>query len=64
MSEAVIEARNYGENIYHFQNKEKFTVLKKFIKNKLSVIEFAQIGYLFLVGKDKKITKVEETHCK
>ena len=40
------------------------TKYKKLIKNKLSIIDFAHIHCLFLVGKDKKITKVKETHYK
>ena len=47
-----------------FKQKKEFTALKKLIKNKLSIIDFAHICCLFLVGKDKKITKVKETHCK
>ena len=45
------------------QTKE-FAARKKLIKNKLSIIDFAHICCLFLVGNDKKITKVKETHCK
>ena len=47
-----------------FKQKKEFTALKKLVKNKLSIIDFAHICCLFLVGKDKKITKVKETHCK
>ena len=46
------------------KQKKEFTALKKLIKNKLSIIDFAHICCLFLVGNDKKITKVKETHCK
>ena len=46
------------------KQKKEFTTLKKLIKNKLSIIDFAHICCLFLVGNDKKITKVKETHCK
>ena len=37
--------------------------LKKLIKNKLSIIDFAHICCLFFVGNNKKITKVR-AHCK
>ena len=47
-----------------FKQKEEFTSLKKLIKNKLSITDFAHICCLFLVGNDKKITKVKKTHCK
>ena len=47
-----------------FKQKKEFTALKKLVKNKLSIIDFAHICCLFLVGKDKKITKVKETHYK
>ena len=47
-----------------FKQKEEFTSLKKLIKNKLSITDFAHICYLFLVGNDKQITKVKETRCK
>ena len=46
------------------KQKKESTALKKLIKNKLSIIDFAHICCLFLVGNDKKITKVKETHCK
>ena len=46
------------------KQKKEFTARKKLIKNKLSIIDFAHICCLFLVGNDKKITKVKETHCK
>ena len=46
------------------KQKKEFIALKKLIKNKLSIIDFAHICCLFLVGNDKKITKVKETHCK
>ena len=48
------------------KQKKEFTALKKLIKNKLSIIDFADIRIccLFFVGNDKKITKVNETHCK
>ena len=44
--------------------KKQLTDLKKLIKNKLSIIEFALLCCLFLVSKDKKITKVKEAHSK
>ena len=47
-----------------FKQKEEFTSLKKLIKNKLSITDFAHICCFFLVGNDKKITKVKKTHCK
>ena len=46
------------------KQKKEFTALKKLIKKKLSIIDFAHICCLFLVGNDKKITKVKEAHCK
>ena len=46
------------------KQKKEFTGLKKLIQNKLSIIDFAHIYCLFLVGNDKKITKVKETHSK
>ena len=46
------------------KQKKEFAALKKLIKNELSIIDFAHICCLFIVGNDKKITKVEETHCK
>ena len=46
------------------KQKKEFNALKKLIKNKLSVIDFAHMYFLFLVGKHKNITKVTETHCK
>ena len=46
------------------KQKKEFTALKKFIEKKLSIIDFAHICCLFLVGNDKKITKVKEAHCK
>ena len=46
------------------KQKKEFTALKKLIKNKLSILDFAHICCLFLVANDKKITKVKETHCK
>ena len=48
------------------KQKKEFTALKKLIKNKLSIIDFADIYIccLIFVGNDKKITKVKETHCK
>ena len=46
------------------KQKKDFTALKKFIKNKLSITDFAHICCLFLVGNNKKITKVKETHGK
>ena len=46
------------------KQKKESTAFKKLIKNKLSIIDFAHICCLFLVGNDKKITKVKETHCK
>ena len=46
------------------KRKKEFTALKKLIKNKLSIIDFAYICCLFFVGNDKKITKVKETLCK
>ena len=42
----------------------EFTALNKLIKSKLSIIDFAHTCCLFLVGNNKKITKVNETHCK
>ena len=38
--------------------------IKKRITNKLSIIDFAHICCHFLVGNDKKIPQVKETHCK
>ena len=46
------------------KQKKEFTALTKLSKNKSSIIDFAHICCLFLVGNDKKITKVKETHCK
>ena len=47
------------------EQKKEFTALKKLIEKKLSIIDFAHICCrLFLVGNDKKITKVKEAHCK
>ena len=46
------------------KQKKEFTALKKLIKKKLSIIDFAHIYCLFLVGNDNKITKVKEAHCK
>ena len=46
------------------KQKKEFTALKKLIEKKLSIINFAHICCLFLVGNDKKITKVKEAHCK
>ena len=46
------------------KQKKEFTALKNFIKNKLSIIDIAHIRCLFLVGNNKKITKVKEVHCK
>ena len=46
------------------EQKKEFIALKKLIKNKLPIIDYAQKCCLFLVGNDKKISKVEETHCK
>ena len=46
------------------KQKKEVVDLKKCIKNKLSIIDFAHICCLFLVGNYKKITKVKETHCK
>ena len=43
------------------KRKKEFTALKTVIKTKLSIMDFAHI---FLVGNDKKITKVKETHRK
>ena len=47
-----------------FKQKKEFTALKKLVKNKLSIIDSTHIYCLFLVSKDKKITKVKETHCR
>ena len=44
--------------------KKEFTALKKVIKNKWSIIDFVHICCLFLVGNNKKITKIKKTHCK
>ena len=46
------------------KQKKESIALKKLIKNKLSIIDFSLIYCLFLVGNDKKITKIKETHCK
>ena len=46
------------------KQKKEFTALMKLIKKKLSIIDFEHICCLFLVGNDKKITKVKEAHCK
>ena len=46
------------------KQKKEVIDLKKCIKNNLSIIDFAHICCLFLVGYCKKITKVKETHCK
>ena len=46
------------------KQKKEVIDLKKCIKNNLSIIDFAHICCLFLVGYYKKITKVKETHCK
>ena len=46
------------------KRKKEFIALKKLIKNKLPIIDFAHIYCLFLVGNEKKITKVQEIHCK
>ena len=40
--------------------KKEFTALKKLIKNKLSIIDFARICWFFLVCNNKKILKVKE----
>ena len=64
MSEAVIKQEIKEKISIIFKQKKEFTALKKLVKNKLSIIDFAHICCLFLVGKDKKITKVKETHCK
>ena len=50
--------------MYHFQTKERIYRSQETYKNKLSIIDFAHICCLFLVGNDKKITKIKETHCK
>ena len=53
------------ENVSIISKQKKEVIdLKKCIKNKLSIIDFAHICCLFLVGDYKKITKVKETHCK
>ena len=46
------------------KQKKEFINLKKQIKSKLSLIDFSHICCMFLVGNDKKIKKVKETHCK
>ena len=46
------------------KQKKELIALKKLIKNKLSIIDFAHIHCLFLVGNDKTITKVKKAHCK
>ena len=46
------------------EQKKEFIPLKRLIKNNLSIINFAHISCLLLVGNDKNITKVKETHCK
>ena len=46
------------------KQKKEFIALKKLIKNKSSIIDFAHICCLFLVGNDKKIAKVKEKNCK
>ena len=46
------------------KQKKELTALKKLIKNRLSIIDFAHICCLFLVGNEKKISKVKQTYFK